>query len=147
MPIYYRTTSDGSNINAVTTPQMMVHLGEFSLRAGNRYLDVRTSIGDNMMMYFESWGYLYNRGMHMATFGSYSYAGGFINTFYYNYASTTILRVYRASASPNSVCMKFDSNDNGYSEGRINIFYAVHGLTDRPTVTGFAENNSSSNYY
>jgi len=147
MSIYQRTVSDSTTINAITTTHMMVHLGEFTLRDGNQYLHLKTDITTDMMMFFYAWGYLYNSASLIGWGASYTYSGTLINTNLYNVGSTTFHGIYRTSASPYNVCLRFNRNGTGYSEGRINVFFATHGLGSRPTVVAFSENNNSGNYY
>jgi hypothetical protein len=127
---------------------MMTHLGEFTLRDGSQYLHVKTDItSDNIMMFFSAWGYLYNSAGLIGWGMGYSYdSTSILNTYLYNVGSTSFHGLYRA-ASPYNVCLRFNRGGTGYTEGKINIFFAAFGLGIRPAVVAFSQNNTSGNYY
>jgi hypothetical protein len=152
MAIFQRTIFDSSSPNGFsssTTP-MMQHIGEFTLRAGNRYLDIKTNLEtQSAMLFFYFWGYLYNAQNCFGYAGCYPYNGtSILNKYIYNSASTQLLNIYKTDA-PYNVCLKFDRQDSGYTEGKINVFIINHGLNMgyRVGVTSFAENNTASSYY
>lgn len=155
MPYYQGTIQDATtmNITAVSSVPMMVHLGEFSLAAGYQYLDVKTNItSSSLMMNFYSWGYLYNRRSNFSFAGAYAYTtNSLLNEYIYNLtsgASDTIMTdIYRTTNSPYSVCVKFDSRTNGYSEGKINLFFAAFGLQTLPLISSYAQNNNASPHF
>jgi hypothetical protein len=66
-----------------------------------------------------------------------------------NAAGSTILTsVYRATAANSyGTCFKFDSKSTGYTEGKINLFLNAHLGQTIFSVTAFAQNNISGNYY
>lgn len=152
MAIFQRTIFDGSSPNGwsrSSTP-MMQHIGEFTLRAGNRYLDIKTDYPtQSAMLFFYYWGYLYNAANCFGYAGCYPYNGtSILNKYIYNNASTQLSNIYKTDA-PYYVCLKFDRQDNGYTEGKINVFISSHGLDIgmRINVLSFAENNTTGQYY
>jgi hypothetical protein len=151
MAIFQRVISDATSTNqwARSGMPMMQHIGEFTLRAGNRYLDVKTNfISGSAMLSFYYWGYLYNRGTIFGHAGCYLYSGtDILNKYIYNTGSTTLSNIYKI-ASPNYMCFKFDSGNDGYTEGRINIFIASHSLDlGAVGIIEYAQNNTASSYY
>jgi hypothetical protein len=159
MPIYFKTTTDNdTNVNKVFSGMPFVCLGEFTLRDGNQYLDVRTNIGNNQMLSVWYWGYLYNRGNCFGFYGGYPYDNtSVLNSYISNMVSTTsnaagstiLTSVYRAtSANSYGTCFKFDSKSTGYTEGKINIFVNNHtGPSASWAVTAYVQSNISGNYY
>ena len=148
MAIYQRTQVDSSITNAVTSTHMMTHLGEFTLRDGSQYLHVKTDItSDSLMMFFSAWGYLYNSAGLIGWAMGYAYTGtSILNTYLYNVGSTSFHGLYK-TASPHNVCLRFNRGGTGYTEGKINIFFATHDLGIRPAVVAFSQNNTAGNYY
>ena len=150
MAIFQRTISDATSPNtfAKSSVPMMYHVGEFTLRAGNRYLDIKTNLATtSAMMSFYYWGYLYNSGDCFGSAGTYAYSGTtFINTYIRNSGSTSLINIYKTD-TPYYVCLKFDRGGDGYSEGKINLFMTDHGLTLSPGVLSYAQNNSSALYF
>jgi hypothetical protein len=158
MPIYFKNTTDSdANANKPLTGMPWSYVGEFTLRAGNQYLDIRTNMGNNTMGSAWYWGYLYNRGNCFGFWGGYPYENTLIlNNYASNMVSTTsnaagltiLTSVYRATAANSyGTCFKFDSKSTGYSEGKINLFLNAHFGQTIFSVTAFAENNISGNYY
>jgi len=158
MPIYFKNTKDSdANINKPLTGMPWSYVGEFTLRNGNQYLDIRTNMGNNTMGSAWYWGYLYNRGNCFGFWGGYPYDNTLVLSNYLsnmvgspsNTAAQTILTsVYRAtSANSYGTCFKFNSLSSGYSEGTINLFLNQHDGMAMFSVTAFAENNISGNYY
>lgn len=151
MAIFNRTIFDGSSPNGWTRSSMpmMQHIGEFTLRAGNRYLDIKTDLASqSAMLYFHFWGYLYNSANCFGYAGCYLYSGvDILNKYIYNTGSTSLTNIYKTSSY--NVCLKFDRQGDGYSEGKINVFISNHGLDMgyRVGVTSFAENNTVGSYY
>jgi len=152
MAIFQRTIFDGSSPNAFSnsTMPMMQHIGEFTLRDGNRYLDIKTSLSTtSAMLFFSYWGYMYNSATCFGHAGCYPYSGTtIINKHIYNTGSTVLTDIYKIDGTHN-VCLKFDRGNNGYSEGKINVFISIHGLDlgSRVNVTSFAQNNTVGQYY
>ena len=100
------------------------------------------------MLSFYYWGFLYNSGDLFGSAGTYAYNGtSFINTYIRNTGSTTLSSIYK-TGSPHYICLKFDRGGNDYSEGKINVFISIHGLSlARVDVTSFAQNNTAGQYY
>ena len=157
MPIYFKTVTDGDVANKLFSGMPWLCLGEFKLRDGNQYLDVRTNIGNDIMLSAWYWGYLYNRGNCFGFYGGYPYNNtSVLNTYISNMVSQTanaagqtiLTSVYRAtSANSYGTCFKFDSKSTGYTEGKINLFLNAHLGQTIFSVTAFAQNNISGNYY
>lgn len=158
MPIYTRSVSDSTVTNFLFGGMPFAYLGEFTLRDGNQYLDVRTNIGNNQMLSVFFWGYLYGRGNCFGYFGGYPYTDTLVLNSNIsnmvgspaNTAGQTILtNVYRATAANSyGTCLKFDSRTTGYTEGKINIFANNHGgAASGWAVTSFAQNNIAGTYY
>jgi hypothetical protein len=151
MAIFYKTLIDQTSLGswARTSTTGLQHVGEFTLRAGNRYLDIKLDYASqSAMLFFQYWGFLYNRANCYGYAGTYPYSGtSFINTYIYNSGSTTLASIYKTSAY--YICLKFDSQSDGYSEGKINVLMSSHGLDlgYRVGVLAFAQNESSSAYY
>ena len=150
MSIFQRTRFDSTGTNGFGRSSMPMrhHVGEFTFRAGNRYLDIKTDLAtQSAMLSFYYWGFLYNSGDLFGSAGTYAYNGtSFINTYIRNTGSTTLSSIYK-TGSPHYLCLKFDRGSDGYSEGKVNLFMIDHGLTIAPGVLGYAENNSASQYY
>jgi hypothetical protein len=158
MPIFFKTVNNGDTVNKAFSGMPWLCLGEFNLRDGNQYLDIRTNIGDNTMASAWYWGYLYNRGICFGFWGGYpyestlilnNYAGNMVSTTSNAAGQTILTSVYRATAANNyGTCFKFDSKGSAYSEGTINLFVNGHGGPATSwTVTAYAQNNISGNYY
>lgn len=159
MPIYFQNTTDNdTNVNKVLTGMPWVYLGEFTLRDGSQYLDIRTNIGNNTMTCAWYWGYLYNRANCFGFWGGYPYEDtNILNNRVANMvgspsntaAQTILTSVYRAtSANSYGTCFKFDSKETAYSEGKINLFANAHGGPSSTwAVIAYAQNNVSGNYY
>jgi hypothetical protein len=150
MSIFQRTRFDSTSVNgfARSSMPMMYHVGEFTFRAGNRYLDIKTDLAtESAMLSFYYWGFLYNSGDLFGSAGTYAYSGtSFINTYIRNTGSTTLSSIYK-TGSPYYLCLKFDRGNDGYSEGKVNLFMIDHGLGIAPGVLAYAQNNSASAYY
>ncbi len=158
MPIYFKNTKDSdANINKPLTGMPWSYVGEFTLRNGNQYLDIRTNMCNDVMCAAWYWGYLYNRGNCFGFWGGYPYTDtSVLNNHISNMVSTTsnaagqtfLTSVYRAtSANSYGTSFKFNSGSSGYSEGKINLFLNGHYGQTIFSVTAFAENNISGNYY
>jgi hypothetical protein len=151
MAIFQKTILDSTSPNsfATSTMPMMQHIGEFTLRSGNRYLDIKTNlITTNAMLSFYYWGYLYNNATCFGHAGCYPYDGTtIINKYIYNTGATILTNIYKMAA-PYNLCLKFDRGNSEYSEGKINVFISIHGLNlARVDVTSFIENNTAGQYY
>jgi len=151
MAIFQKTILDSTSPNsfATSTMPMMQHIGEFTLRDGNRYLDIKTNlITGSAMLSFYYWGYLYNSATCFGHAGCYPYDGTtIINKYMYNTGATILTNIYKMAA-PHNLCLKFDRGGSDYSEGKINVFISVHGLSlARVDVTSFAQNNTAGQYY
>jgi len=158
MGIFQKSIVDGDEYNVFGRGMAIMHLGEFTLRADYRYLDLRTNIGNNNMLYAVYMGYLYNRGNCFGFWGGYPYENTLIiNNYGSNMVSTTsnvsdqtiLTSAYRAtSANSYGTCFKFDSKSNGYSEGKINFYIGNHyGPGSSWAVVAYAQNNVSGNFY
>ena len=158
MPIYFKNTTDSdANANKPLTGMPWSYVGEFTLRADNQYLDIRTNMGNNTMGAAWYFGYLYNRGNCFGFWGGYpyentqilnNYASNMVSTTSNAAGSTILTSVYRATAANSyGTCFKFDSKSTGYTEGKINLFLNAHLGQTIFSVTAFAENNISGNYY
>jgi hypothetical protein len=150
MSIFQRTRFDSTSVNGFARSSMPMrhHVGEFTFRAGNRYLDIKTDLAtESAMLSFYYWGFLYNSGDLFGSAGTYAYSGtSFINTYIRNTGSTTLSSIYK-TGSPYYLCLKFDRGNDGYSEGKVNLFMIDHGLGIAPGVLAYAQNNSASAYY
>lgn len=152
MAIFQRTSFDntgGTNGFGKSSIPMFQHIGEFTFRAGNRYLDIKTNYAtQSAMLSFYYWGYLYNSGDLFGSAGTYAYSGAsFVNTYIRNSGSTALTVIYKTGA-PYYLSFKFDRGNDGYSEGKVNLFIASHGLgLSDVGVLAYAENNSASPYY
>lgn len=151
MAIFQRTSFDSTSLNGFgkSSIPMFQHIGEFTFRAGNRYLDIKTNYAtQSAMLSFYYWGFLYNSGDLFGSAGTYAYDGtSFINTYIRNTGSTTLSSIYKTGA-PHYLSFKFDRGSNGYSEGKVNLFIASHGLgLSDVGVLAYAENNTAGAYY
>jgi hypothetical protein len=150
MAIFNKTIFDSTSPNgfAKSSMPMLNHVGEFTLRAGNRYLDIKTNYAtQSAMLSFYYWGYLYNSGDLFGMAGTYAYTTtSFLNTYIRNFGVTTFMGPYK-TGDPYYLCFKFDRGADGYSEGKVNLFINNHGLDLSVGVLAFAQNNSASNYY
>jgi len=158
MGIFQKSMIDGDEYNVFGRGMALMHLGEYTLRAGNRYLDLRTNIGDNNMLYAVYMGYMYNRGNCFGFWGGYPYVSTLIlNNYISNMVSSTsnivdqtiLTSAYRATSANNyGTCFKFDSKGDGYSEGKINLYIGNHGGPGSSwTVVAYAQNNIAGNFY
>lgn len=158
MPIFTRSVSDSSTVNFPFSGWPFIFLGEFTLRDGSQYLDVRTNIGNNQMLSVMFFGYLYGRGNCFGFFGGYPYentlvlnasTANMVGSPHNTAAQTILTSVYRASAANSyGTCFKFDSKNTAYTEGKINLFVNNHGGPSTSwTVTAFAQNNNAGNFY
>lgn len=150
MAIFNRTISNATspNIFGRSSMPMMYHIGEFQLRAGSRYLDIKTNLATQSdMLFFYFWGYLYNSANCFGYAGCYPYNGSSIlNKYIYNTGTTGLADIYK-TGSPFYLCFKFDRQSDGYTEGNINVFIARHSLDIAVGVLEYAQNNSASAYY
>jgi hypothetical protein len=125
----------------------MLHLGSFTHRADNQYLDIRLNQGASMFM-FHIYGYLYNSANINTWIGGYSYTGNSILNLYVQNLGNCSATVYRTTTN-NILCLKINRNASGYSEGKVNVFYHAwtQGEMEGMAVTSYAQNNSANNYY
>jgi len=125
----------------------MLHLGSFTHRADNQYLDIRLNQGASMFM-FHIYGYLYNSANINTWIGGYSYTGNSILNLYVQNLGNCSATVYRTTTN-NILCLKINRNASGYSEGKVNVFYHAWSQSEMEgmAVTSYAQNNSANNYY
>lgn len=127
----------------------LVHLGSFTHRAGNRYLDIKTNNASGSLMFmFHVWGYLYNSANINTWIGGYSYTNNSILNLYTQNLGNCTATAYRTSTN-NFLCLKIDRGSNGYSEGKVNVFFHAWGASEMAgtIVTSYAQNDSASNFY
>ena len=124
-----------------------LHIGSFTHRADNQYLDIRLNQGASMFM-FHIYGYLYNSANINTWIGGYSYTGNSILNLYTQNLGNCSATVYRTTTN-NILCLKINRNASGYSEGKVNVFYHAWSQSEMEgmAVTSYAQNNSASNYY
>ena len=95
--LFQKTILDSTSPNsfATSTMPMMQHIGEFTLRDGNRYLDIKTNlITGSAMLSFYYWGYLYNSATCFGHAGCYPYDGTtIINKYMYNTGATILTNI------------------------------------------------------
>lgn len=124
-------------------------LGNFSFRAGARYLDIKTNFaGDNLMHQFMVHGYLYNDGNIFAMRGGYTYLGGVINEPSTSMTGATqIVDLYRASDG--ALCVKLDKQGTGYTEGQISLYFHAHdkAVQNEVVAVRYIQNNNGSPVY
>jgi hypothetical protein len=145
--LYLPFTYNDSGEYAPQRASGMLHIGSFTHRAGNRYLDIRLNQGASMFM-FHIYGYLYNSANINTWIGGYSYTGNSILNLYTQNLGNCSATVYRTTTN-NILCVKIDRGNNGYSEGKVNVFYHAwsQGEMEGMAVTSYAQNDSASNYY
>jgi len=145
--LYLPFEYDGSGQYAPQRASGMLHIGSFTHRAGNRYLDIKLNQGGSMFM-FHIYGYLYNSANINTWIGGYSYLNNSILNLYTQNLGNCSATVYRTTTN-NYLCVKIDRGNNGYSEGKVNVFYHAwsQGEMEGMAVTSYAQNDSASNYY
>jgi hypothetical protein len=97
---------------------------------------------------FHIYGYLYNSANMNTYIGGYSYTGNSILNLYTQNLANCTATAYRTSTN-NYLCLKLDRGNNGYSEGKVNVFFHAwsQGEMENLVVTSYAQNDSASNYY
>ena len=126
-----------------------LHIGSFTHRADNQYLDIKTNNNAGSLMFmFYIYGYLYNSANMNTWIGGYSYSGNSILNLYTQNLGNCSATAYRTSSN-NFLCLKLNRNNSGYSEGKVNVFFHAwsQGEMENMCVTSYAQNNSASNYY
>jgi hypothetical protein len=126
-----------------------LHIGSFTHRADNQYLDIKTNNNAGSLMFmFYIYGYLYNSANMNTWIGGYSYTGNSILNLYTQNLGNCSATAYR-TATNNYLCLKLNRNNSGYSEGKVNVFFHAwsQGEMENMCVTSYAQNNSASNYY
>lgn len=126
-----------------------VHIGSFTHRAGNRYLDIKTNNNSGSLMFmFHIYGYLYNSANINTYIGGYSYTGSSILNNYVQNLGNATATTYRTSTN-NYLCIRIDRGSNGYSEGKLNVFFHAWnaGEMTNMVVTSYAQNDGASVYY
>jgi hypothetical protein len=126
----------------------MLHIGSFTHRADNQYLDIRTNNNSGSLMFmFHIYGYLYNSANINTWIGGYSYLSNSILNLYVQNLGNCSATAYRTSNG--FLCLKINRNASGYSEGKLNVFFHSwsQGEMENMAVTSYAQNNSGSNFY
>jgi len=126
----------------------MLHIGSFTHRADNQYLDIRTNNNSGSLMFmFHIYGYLYNSANINTWIGGYSYLSNSILNLYVQNLGNCSATAYRTSNG--FLCLKINRNASGYSEGKVNVFFHAwsQGEMENMAVTSYAQNNSGSNFY
>jgi hypothetical protein len=126
-----------------------LHIGSFTHRADNQWLDIKTNNNAGSLMFmFYIYGYLYNSANMNTWIGGYSYTGNSILNLYTQNLGNCSATAYR-TATNNYLCLKLNRNNSGYSEGKVNVFFHAwsQGEMENMCVTSYAQNNSVSNYY
>lgn len=145
MPFKYNDTGEWAPMKG----NGWIHIGSFTHRAGNRYLDIKTNNNSGSLMFmFHIYGYLYNSANINTYIGGYSYTNNSILNLYTQNLANCTATAYRTSTN-NYLCLKLDRNNNGYSEGKVNVFFHAwsQGEMENLVVTSYAQNDSASNYY
>ena len=162
VPAFYSSSpADSSSTGAVlsqasalnTHISLGVHekfLGSVQFRAYASYLDFRTNLNSNSyMFYMICTGYLYNDGVfNHAMRGGYMYTGNSVinqktstpsgSDAWYNF--------YRDSSG--RLCGKLNKGGNGYSEGRVHLYFGTHVGNDTGVyITDTCMNNTTSNIF
>jgi hypothetical protein len=128
-------------------------LGFFNLRDGSQYLDVRTNITSNSMMYmFHVCGYLYNQGEVISYTSGYTYTppSSILNQYTHNLGNQSISSYRTAGpAGGGFLCVKVNRGTTGYSEGQLAIYFHSHTteLNNTCEVTAWSQNNVAGNFY
>ena len=109
-----------------------VLIGRVAARAYTRYLNIRTNMtADNQMFYFRTMGYFYSYGMEECYAGGYTYGNNTVLSKDYRRAlgdTHNIVDLYRDSSG--FLCMKIDINHQGYTEGKMYIYYGHHEMAN-----------------
>lgn len=123
-------------------------LGWFTTRAYNRYLDFEMNLSGSHMWFAQAYGYLYNRGQVCGSMISgYTYTNNqILNKYSHTFGNRGWYGSYRTSGG--NLCLKFDSGGNGYSEGRIALFFGTHGPANPDwRVLRYRQNDTTSNIF
>ena len=126
-----------------------LHLGSFTHRDGNQYLDIKTNNNAGSLMFmFYIYGYLYNSANMNTYIGGYSYSGNSILNNYVQNLGNCTATTYR-TATNNYLCLKLNRNNSGYSEGKVNVFFHAWSQSEMESmcVTSYAQNQTTGNYY
>jgi hypothetical protein len=126
-----------------------LHLGSFTHRDGNQYLDIKTNNNAGSLMFmFYIYGYLYNSANMNTWIGGYSYSGNSILNNYVQNLGNCTATTYR-TATNNYLCLKLNRNNSGYSEGKVNVFFHAWSQSEMESmcVTSYAQNQTTGNYY
>ena len=149
--IAFPTQTDGSLQS--TYPTFMGYnwkfLGAFTLRNGSQYLDIQTNFTGGMVS-VKAEGYLYNQLLCVSYSCGYTYTSNqFLARQDLNLSSNTTMSLYRSSASPYYMGIRFNRGTTGYTEGQINVYINAWdgGSQNAISVLQFAQNNTASQYY
>ena len=124
-------------------------LGWYTTRAYNRYLDLKLNVAGSMMWFAQAYGYLYGYG-HVcgSMISGYSYTGTqILNKASHTFGSQGWYGSYRISSG--HLCLKFDHGGNGYTEGKLGIFFGAHNGTQAAgvQVLEYRQNDSTANAF
>ena len=123
-------------------------LGWFTSRAYNRYIDFELNLSGSYMWFAQAYGYLYSRGQVAGSMISgYTYSGNqILNKYSHTFGNRGWYGSYRTSGG--NLCLKFDSGNNGYTEGRIALFLGTHGPTNPEwRVLQYRQNDTTNNIF
>ena len=123
-------------------------LGWFTSRAYNRYLDFELNLSGSYMWFAQAYGYLYSRGQVCGSMISgYTYTGNqILNKYSHTFGNRGWYGSYRTSGG--NLCLKFDSGSNGYTEGRIALFFGTHGPANKDwRVLRYRQNDTTNNIF
>lgn len=149
--IAFPTTTDGTL--QTTPPTFMGYnwkfLGAFTLRDGSTYLDIQTNFTGGMVS-VKAEGYLYNQLLCVSYSCGYTYTGNsFLARQDLNLSANTTMSLYRSTASPYYMGIRFNRGTSGYTEGQINVYINTWGGASQNAISvlQFAQNNTASQYY
>lgn len=136
------------------------HMGKWELRgytaggqAGGQYLHIKTNVPcGSVMTFWRAEGYLYGNANMWSRAGAYPYNGTVINIHINNSGSSTIDGIYASSnggGSNNKMCMRFNRNSTGYSEGWFDLWMSGFNKNNYESyeVTDAVYTDSSSNQF
>ena len=125
-------------------------LGWYTFRAYSRFLDVRTNINsDSYMFFMRATGYLYNDGLYNSAMrGGYTYTNNSVIN-QHNSTPSGSRGFYNFYRDGNGfLCAKLDKVNNGYTEGKIALFFGEFGPANNGVrITHYVQNDTTSNYY
>jgi len=124
-------------------------IGSFTLRDGSQYLDIQTNQTSGMIA-VKAEGYLYNQVLVIAYSCGYLYTSNqFLARQDVNLAPQNPMTIYRSSAAPYYMGIRFNRGTSSYSEGQINVYVSMQsgGEQNAVSVLQFAQNNTAGQYY